>query len=266
MRNEMKVFESNEFGNVGVIEIGNKQYFMANGIAKALGYSNTSKAINDHCRYVTKRYIPHPQNKDKSIEANFISEGDVYRLIVRSKLPSAERFEKWVFDEILPTIRKHGVYMTPETIEKTLTNPDFIIQLATQLKEEQQARRELEVQNTQQKQIIGELKPKADYVDMILKSHSLVTVTQIAKDYGMSGQAMNDLLHRKGVQYKQSGQWLLYSKYHSSGYTHSETYDYNGTNGDIKTKMSTKWTQKGRLFIYELLKKDDIIPVIEQGE
>lgn len=122
----------------------------------------------------------------------------------------------------------------------------------------------LETENAQQKQLIGELKPKADYVDLILKNKGLVTITQIAKDYGMSGRGMNKLLSELGVQYKQSGQWLLYSKYHSCGYTHSETISITRSDGTPDVTMETKWTQKGRLFLYELLKKEGILPLIEQ--
>src|SRR5699024_5080232 len=130
--------------------------------------------------------------------------------------------------------------------------------------EEQKKMKLLEEDNNIKSQIIGELKPKADYTDIILKNSSLMTVTQIAKDYGMSGQAMNNLLHKLKVQYKQSEQWLLYSKYHDKGYTHSETIDFIRKDGRPDVKLNTKWTQRGRLFLYELLKKNEIVPNIEK--
>ena len=113
-------------------------------------------------------------------------------------------------------------------------------------------------------QVIGELKPRADYTDKILKNPGLVTITQIAKDYGMSGQEMNRKLHELGIQFKQSGQWLLYSKYHRLGYTHSETVDITRSDGRPDLNMNTKWTQKGRLFLYNRLKEERILPLIEQ--
>ncbi len=122
----------------------------------------------------------------------------------------------------------------------------------------------LTLQIAQKEQIIGELEPKANYVDIILNNKGLVTVTQIAKDYGMSGKEMNNILHSLGIQYFQSGQWLLYSKYHNKGYTHSNTIPIKHRDGTPDIKMQTKWTQKGRLFIYELLKKNDVYPLIEQ--
>lgn len=108
--NDIKIFNNAEFGQIRTVESEDKIYFVASDIAKALGYENTSKAIADHCRWVTKRYIPHPQNPDKKIEVNVIPEGDMYRLIAHSKLESAERFESWVFDDVLPSIRQNGYY------------------------------------------------------------------------------------------------------------------------------------------------------------
>ena len=111
--NDIKIFNNAEFGQIRTVESEDKIYFVASDIAKALGYENTSKAIADHCRWVTKRYIPHPQNPDKKIEVNVIPEGDMYRLITHSKLESAERFESWVFDDVLPSIRQNGYYESP---------------------------------------------------------------------------------------------------------------------------------------------------------
>ncbi|HEB5000165.1 TPA: phage antirepressor KilAC domain-containing protein [Clostridioides difficile] len=123
----------------------------------------------------------------------------------------------------------------------------------------------LQLENKMKDQVINELKPKADYTDTILKSDSLVTITQIAKDYGMSGTEMNKLLHKLKVQYKQSEQWLLYKEHQGKRYTHSETIEITRTNGNISTKMITKWTQKGRLFLYDLLSANNILPEIEKS-
>lgn len=151
---------------------------------------------------------------------------------------------------------------------KQLTTPSYLIQDSIErakawIKEEEQ-RRALELETKQQKQIIGELKPKADYTDIILKSTDTITVTQIAKDYGMSAKALNSKLHELKVQFKQSGQWFLYSIYHDKGYTKSETTYFQKKDGTRGSSMNTKWTQKGRLFLYDLLKQNDILPLIEQ--
>lgn len=108
--NEMQVFQNSEFGSLGVLEINGKPHFPATACAKILGYAKPHNAIAQHCRYSLKQGVPHPQNPGKNVEMNFISEGDLYRLIVHSKLPAAERFERWVFDEVLPSIRQTGGY------------------------------------------------------------------------------------------------------------------------------------------------------------
>lgn len=121
-------------------------------------------------------------------------------------------------------------------------------------------------QVVEQQKIIGELQPKANYVDTILQSKSLVLTTQIAKDYGMSARKLNQILKEMRIQYKVGGQWVLYSKYQSNGYVHSRTINITRTNGESDTTMQTEWTQKGRLFLYEALKKKGYVPVIEQSE
>lgn len=147
-------------------------------------------------------------------------------------------------------------------LEKAWNSPEQVMARALKLADEKIT--SLQVLNSHQSQIIGELKPKADYTDTILQNPGLVTITQIAKDYGMSGTALNKLLHEKGIQYNLSGQWLLYAKYHGMGYTHSKTIDITRSDGRKDVKMNTKWTQKGRLFLYELLKECNILPKIEK--
>lgn len=135
--NEVEIFKNDDFGEIRTLIINDKPYFVANDVARALGYSAPKDAITRHCKGALKhRYLTDGGEQ----EIKFIPEGDIYRLIVKSKLPTAQKFEEWVMDEVLPTIRKHGAYMTNEIIEKALTSPDFLIQLATQLKEEKEAR------------------------------------------------------------------------------------------------------------------------------
>ena len=147
-------------------------------------------------------------------------------------------------------------------VEKDFNSPEKI--MARALKIAESKLNVLQLENTQQKQLIGELKPKADYLDQILQSKALVTITARAKDYGMSAKAFNKKLHELKVQFKQGHQWFLYSNYHNCGYTHSETVEYTHSDGRKDVTMNTKWTQKGRLFLYDLLKKNNIVPVIEK--
>jgi len=197
-------------------------------------------------------------------KGDFIPESAVYKLAFKASNETAEKFQDWLAIEVLPSIRKHGAYLTDGVMDQILSNPDFGIKLLTELKAEREEKQQLLLVNQKQQQIIGELKPKADYTDKILKNKGLVTITQIAKDYGMSGTEMNKLLHQLKVQYKQSDQWLLYKEHHGKGYTHSETIDIVRSNGRPDVKMNTKWTQKGRLFLYDLLKENGILPTIEK--
>lgn len=262
MENNLQIFNSEEFGSVRTVEINDKVYFNGTDVARALGYlRNPQDAIRRHCREdgcVNHAVI---DNLGREQQAKFIDEGNVYRLITHSKLPTAEKFESWVFDEVLPSIRKHGLYAT----EELLNNPDFLIQAFTALKEEREKRKALAETVAVQKQQISELQPKASYYDVVLNCKDLLSTTEIAKDYGKSARWLNNLLHEFGVQFKQGGKiWLLYQKYADKGYTSTKTQTYNGNDGEVHTKVHTYWTQKGRLFIYELLKSKDILPLIEQ--
>ena len=278
MSNNIKVFENSEFGKVRTVILDDEPWFVGKDVAEILGYSNTNKAIQAHVDDEDKfirssrgtemgklfTSLKEMQEKLGRQDNWFISESGVYSLIFGSKLPTAKKFKRWVTSEVLPSVRKHGVYMTEDTIKKVIAEPDFIIQIATELKKEKEQNKQLAATCSQQQQMIGELKPKADYVDRILKSDSLVTITQIAKDYGMSGKAMNKALHDLHIIYNCNRQWLLYSQHQAKGYTFSETVDIPLDDGTTKVVMNTKWTQKGRLFLYEMLKKHGVIPLIEK--
>ncbi|HFK9612852.1 TPA: phage antirepressor KilAC domain-containing protein [Enterococcus faecium] len=244
-------FEQNE---VRTILVNDEPYFIGKDIADVLGYSNPQKAIRDHVDLEDKT-----QNDSFTVNGTavvLINESGLYSLILKSKLPSAKKFKRWVTSEVLPAIRKHGGYLTPEKVEEALLNPDTIIQLATQLKEERTGRLIAE-------QKIAEYEPKISYLDSILSSTDSVTISQIAADYGMSPQQMNKLLHKLGIQKKVGNQWLLCKKHMRQGYTKSHTTEIPKSDGGTKVVMNTKWTQKGRLFIYDSLKKEGYIPEID---
>lgn len=263
MSNQVQLFQHPEFGEFQTIEIDGKIYFPATRSAEILGYSNPQKAIRDHCQEdgCTNRSVIDRLGRNQ--EVKFISEGNLYRLIARSKLPAAEKFEKWVFDEVLPTIRKNGFYIDP----RRDIDPDVVINLCNQIKEQ---RRKIELileDNQILEQQVHELSPKASYYDLILNCKDLVSVSEIAKDYGFTAKRLNEILKDLNVQYQLPGQktWLLKSKYAGKGYTGSKTHDYLGSDGENHTKMHTYWTQSGRLFIYDLLKsRCGILPIIEK--
>ncbi|ELB47410.1 hypothetical protein OKE_03115 [Enterococcus faecium EnGen0043] len=222
-------------------------YFVANDVAKTLGYKNPSKATNDHCKKAIETWGNDSLGRRQKFK--IIPESDVYRLIIKSNLPSAEKFEAWVMEEVLPQIRKHGMYATDEL----LNNPDLLIEVATKLKEERTLRLVAE-------QKVAEMQPKVNYHDIILANKSVTPISFIAKNYGMSAIQMNKLLHDFGIQYRQGKAWLLYAKYQNEGYTHIEMVPVQGTD-NLKPIM--KWTQKGHLFLYNFLKEHDILPNIE---
>ena len=191
MTNELQVFENNQFGQMRTITENGNTLFCATDVARMLGYSNPHDAIARHCRGVVKREgvstttNQHGVSTQQTNQMSFIPEGDVYRLITHSKLPTAEKFESWVFDEVLPSIRKTGAYMTPETIEKVLLNPDTIISLATQLKELQTK--------------VEQDKPKVLFADAVAASHTSILIGDLAK-----------LIRQNGVEVGQNRlfQWL----------------------------------------------------------
>lgn len=236
----------------------------------ALGYKNTRDAISRHCKGVVKRDVvslttnQHGTTTEQTVEMSFIPEGDIYRLAAKSELPGADEFESWIFDEVLPSIRKHGAYMTPETIESVLLNPDTIIKLATALKDEQEKRKALEAENEIQRQQIADFQPIRQYVDEILSSTGTMVITQIAADYGMSARALNKILCEAGIQRKVNGQWILYKEHMGKGYTSSKTVQITHKDGTPDTKINTVWTQKGRLMIHEILKSRGIDAVMDR--
>lgn len=240
-------FENNLFQLEVKTENG-ESLFDVETVAKSLGISRIAASGNEVVRWErVNKYLgsSYPQVGT----GDFISEPMVYKLAFKANNGLAEKFQDWLAVEVLPQIRKHGMYATDEL----LANPDLLIEVATKLKEERTLRLIAEQQ-------VKELQPKADYYDIILKSDKLITITMIAKNYGMSGKAMNQLLHDLKLQYKQGEAWLLYSKYQNQGYTHTEMELWKGSS---RPKPNTKWTQKGHIFLYDFLKKHDILPKIE---
>jgi len=250
-------FASSEFGTVRIIEENGKYLFCGVDVAACLGYKNQKDALLRHCKEDGVAFHDLIDSIGRTQKTKFISEGNLYRLIVHSKLPSAERFEKWVFDEVLPAIRKHGAYATDELLQ----NPDLLEQALNALAAEHEKRTELEAKNAIQRGIIQEMEPKVSYYDIILRTKNAVPITLIAKDYGMSATQMNRILHALGIQYRVGGTWMLYQKYAGEGYTVTHTYIID----QRTSRMHTCWTQKGRLFLYDLLCDHGIYPVMERS-
>ena len=253
--NDLAVFNNPDFGSVRTLMVGDVPYFVGKDLTTILGYANPSKALSDHVDEEDKL------NNDSLSSLGqrggwLINESGLYSLILSSKMPNAKKFKRWVTNDVSPSIRKHGVYATNDFIKKSLEDPAWAISVLQEL----QAKEEKIAIQAQQ---IFEMQPKASYYDLILQNKSTLPITKIAKDYGMSGRKMNDLLHDLGIQYKMGKTWILYQEYADQGYTQSRTFAID----DEKSAMHTYWTQKGRLFLYDLLKsKKGILPVIERGD
>ncbi|MCJ2170763.1 phage antirepressor KilAC domain-containing protein [Enterococcus durans] len=246
-------FENNLFELEVKTENG-ESLFNAETVARSLGFVETKNG-KEYVRWRTvngylKKYL-----SQEVAKKDFISEPMVYKLAFKANNALADKFQDWLAVEVLPQIRKHGMYATDEL----LNNPDLLIEVATKLKEERTLRLIAEQQ-------VNELQPKADYYDRILNNKGLVTVSTIAKNYGMSAVSFNKLLHELDIQFNQSGTWLLYSKFQDKGYTHIEPFDYEDKNGNRQVKTRMKWTQKGHIFLYETLKKNNYLPMIEREQ
>ena len=269
MNHQNQVFNHPQFGEICTVQQEEgKVLFKANDVARSLGYAEAVKAVRTHCKGVSVLDTPIENQYGTVVmqPTKFISESDVYRLVMRSKLPEAEKFQDWVCEEVLPAIRKDGAYLSEKALQRAVTDPEFFIGLANAIRKEKEQRLEIESCCTEQqllidrqKETIEELGKRSAYAETVLQNKDLVDITQIAQDYGLSGRRLNAILHEKRVQYKSGKQWILYAPYKGNGYVGSETSQLE--NG--KTVMRTRWAQKGRLFIHDLLKADGILPVHE---
>jgi len=250
MQIQTYVFETQE---VRMIEQNNEPWFVGKDVAEVLGYSRARDAIAAHIDQEDKKGAPIHSDLGGTQQMTIINESGLYSLILKSNMPNAKKFKRWVTSEVIPSIRKHGMYANEATLDKLLSDPDTAIKLLETIKEEREQRLIAE-------QRVNELQPKATYYDLILQNKTLLSVSQIAKDYGMSATKLNAVLHELGVQYKQGGTWLLYQGHANKGYTQSTTHIID----DGRSKLLTKWTQAGRLFIYDLLKDNEVLPMIER--
>lgn len=239
----------------GYIDTNGTAYLNLEDVARGLGFEREKNGkmyvmwdrVN---KYIEELYF------HTSVEKGFIPENIFYKLCMKANNEVARKFQDLVCDEILPSIRKNGMY----AVDSLLDNPDLAIQAFTKLKEEREQRKMLEVrvenlteENEAQKQIIAEFEPTKDYLDTILSSDDTMTISQIGADYGKSGTELNKLLHKEGLIRKVGGQWILYKDHMNKGYTKSETTEVNRKDGTKKVVINTKWTQKGRLKIHEIL-------------
>ena len=247
--NELKVFESSEFGKVRTMVIDEKPYFAGSDVARILGYAIPSKAVTDHCKgFLKQKGVSLTTNQygattEQITEMYFIPESDVYRLVMRSKLPNAERFQDWVVEEVLPSIRKHGAYMTPAIAEQVLNNPDFMIELLQNLKAERAK--------------VAEMKPKALFYDTVADAKNAIFMREAAKVIGISGLGQNKLF-----QFLKDKKLLMdnnqpYQEYVNRGYFRTIEQNYMKPNGSVTVHIKTLVTQRGLDYIIKLIEGEN---------
>ena len=247
---ELKTFENCEFGIVRIVEVDGKTYFVANDVAKALGYSNPSKATNDHCKNAVMMWGNDSLGRQQEFKT--IPEGDVYRLVVKSQLPQAERFERWVFDEVLPSIRKHGVY----AVDELLNNPDLAIKAFTALKEEKEKNRDLLADNER-------MKPKEIFAAAVAASRTSILIGDLAKLLKQNGVDIGQKrlfawMRENGYLIKRAGtDWNMPTQRSMDmGLFEIRESVTNNPDGSVRINKTTKVTGKGQqYFINRILER-----------
>lgn len=250
---EMQIFENQEFGAVRTVELDGEPWLVGKDVAQALGYSNPRKALADHV-----------EEEDKGVtkcdtlggvqEMTIINESGLYSLVLSSKLPGAKKFRRWVTAGVLPAIRRTGGYRMPKDYPSALRA----------LADAEEEKLALRAENEQQRQAIAEFQPLRQYIDTILSSTGAIATTQIAADYDISAKQLNKILHEEGLQHCVNGQWILYRRHMGKGYTKSETIPITRSDGRTDTRIYTKWTQKGRILIHEILTRRGILAVMDR--
>lgn len=257
MRNELVTINNVR----GYLDDDNTAWLNLEDVARGLGFTQV-KNNKEYVKWERVHQYLTDLNFSTSGEKDFIPENVFYRLCMKANNEVAREFQGNVCDNILPQIRKTGMYLTDNVFDLMMREPERLGEMLIEYGRTRKENEQLKLDNKIKEQQITELQPKAEYTDVILQCKDLVTITVIAKDYGKSGVFMNELLHKLGVQYKESGIWFLYQKYAECGYTRTKTFNV----GDNNAKTHTYWTQKGRLFIYNLLKENGYLPMMEDKD
>lgn len=278
MEQAIQIFSNPQFGEIRTAGTADNPMFCLADVCSAIGIAN-ARNVKTRLDEDDVRLVDTTDNLGRAQQVTFVTESGLYDVIIRSDSESAKPFRKWVTGEVLPSIRKTGGYiaanndMTDEEImakallvaQSTIERRDQRIkELETANKQQQAQLEQASCQISEMSKDIDEMKPKAEYYDMLLNNKSTLLTTQIAQDYGMSAIAFNKLLANLGVQHKMNGQWILKSRFASNGYVKNKTIDIVRSNGMREVKMQTVWTPSGMIFLYGVLKKNGILPMIER--
>lgn len=280
--NDLMVFKNQEFGEIRGLGINNEPYFVGKEICTLFGDTNYRRSLSNIDKE-DKMLLPIKTAGGKQ-NMTVITENGLYDLLfsmqpqkakgvsqneqpINNRIEKLKRFKRWVTHEVLPSIRKTGGYIAGE---ENMTEDELVLKamnvLNTKVEKLRAENKNLLADNDKKDQIIGELKPKADYTDRILQCDDLTKVNVIACDYGFSAIEFNKLLKKLGVQYKEGKDWLLYKKYRGKGYTQTKTFEYPHKDGTKGSRTTMYWTQKGRLFLYEFLRTKGILPRMEEEQ
>ena len=244
--NELMIFNNPEFGEIRTIEEDGKVLFCGSDVAKALGYAKPQNAIDRHCKGALKRGIPHPQSPDKTIEMNFIPEGDIYRLAAKSELPGAERFESWIFDEVLPSIRRNGGYIA----NQEELSPEELMAKALKVAEKTLADREARLSAlTVENQIMA---PKADYFDQLVDRNLLTNFRETAKQLEIPPKKfVAFLLEKKYIYRDKKGKLLPYEEKNNGLFEVKECFNEKTQWSGTQTLVTPKGRETFRLLCVE---------------
>lgn len=279
--NNVTIFKNEQFGEIRTSGTADNPLFCLSDICKVLELDQPSRVksrLNMGGVTSIKVGVQTGKKKDgtpsiQEMDVTFINEQNLYKVIMRSDKPQAEAFQDWVCGDVLPSIRKTGGYIgnvesmsDEEIMAKALVVAQKTIErksIENKVLKEENVR--LESENVQLALENQELRHDKNYLDLIMRSKALLTISQIAQDYGMSGKAMNKILADMGIQYSLNGQWILYAKYKDKGFVSSRAIDIVRADGRPDIVLHTEWTQTGRKFLYEELKKKGIIPMLERN-
>lgn len=281
MENQIQVFQNSKFGEVhGYLDNDGTAYLNAEDVARGLGFVMVRKerVTTSGDNYTAVRwervnsYLQEFGYSHKVGKGDFLPENMVYRLAMKANNETARDFQAWLADDVVPSIRRTGSYFLKPTSKKDIAtykkiaaDPEFLIQIGLALKAEKEKVAILTKENEVLHQQIFDLTPKANYYDLILNCPQAISVTVIAKDYGLSAKKFNKLLNKLGVQFKVNGTWVLYSYYADRNWTVTKTHCFTHSDGTPDSRISTYWTQQGRKGLYELLKQNGYLPQIESN-
>ena len=241
MKNQLRIFENEDFGTIRMIEIDGEPWWVLKDVANALSITDISRLAErlDSDELTRVRLVSGGQNR----RMYAVNESGLYAVILRSDKPQAKDFRRWITHDVLPSIRKHGIYIANAALEEMTKSRDAAENLLAMFVERLQI-----------------AAPKAQYYELVMQAADAVQISILAKDYGMGAAAFNKLLHGFKIQFKVGGTWVLYKNYADKGYTVTRTYHVN----DNTTAIHTYWTQRGRFFLYDFLKEHGIIPEAEK--